>query len=222
MRLPLRSLAMAAAVAALELTPHSAAAETDTNDPDCQVTDVQYSVSANLQITDTTMGAGNGTHQVGPGKIVLRFDNRHDHPRVKLLAYDLRQSFTVVAKALMWTTKVTTDIEMRVPFLGSSAEGTLDAHTLRWGGQAGGVRSDGTLTCEGTMCGKFGAPPAGSSEVHTGPTSIELKPFQFGADMKTFTMPFALVSESESPKQKTLMSIAGREVRRACVTAAAE
>jgi hypothetical protein len=36
--------------------------------------------------------------------------------------------------------------------------------------------------------------------------------------MKTFKMPYALVDESESPKQRTLMSIAGREVSRSCVT----
>jgi hypothetical protein len=208
---------MAAALAALGLTPHSASAETQTPESDCRVTDVQYLVSGNIQITDTAMGAGNGQHRVGPGKIVLRFDYRPDHPHVKLMAYDLRQNFTVVAKSFVWTTRVTTDIQMKAPL--TAAEGTLDAQTLRWGGQANGVRSDGTLTCDGAWCGKFGAPPSGSSEIHTGPESIELKPFQFADDMKTFTMPYALVSQSESPKQKTTMSIAGREVRRACVTA---
>ena len=93
--------------------------------------------------------------------------------------------------------------------------------SLRWEGRANGVRTDGTLVCEGFMCGKFGAPPSGTSEVHDGPTSIELKPFQFSPDMKTFTMPFALLSKSDSPKQRTLVSIAGREVQRACVLASA-
>ncbi len=217
MRPPLHSLVMAATVAGLGLAPHPASAETDTTEPDCGIIDVQYSVSANLQITDTTMGAGDGVHQVGPGKIVLRFDNRGAQPHVKLVAYDMRQTFTVVAKAFMWTTRVTTDVRMRAP-AGNSAEGTMSARTLRWGGeQAHGVQSDGTITCDGSMCGKFGAPPSGSSAYHTGPVSIELKPFEFGSDMKTFKMPFAVLSKSESPKQKTLISIAGREVRRACV-----
>jgi hypothetical protein len=55
------------------------------------------------------------------------------------------------------------------------------------------------------------------SEVHTGPSSMVLKPFEFAPDMQTFTMPFTLFSESDAPKERTLVSMAGREVRRVCV-----
>jgi hypothetical protein len=216
----IQPIAVAAATLALGMVSHSASAEP--NEPACRVVDVSYAVSANLKITDTTMGAGDGTHRVGPGQIVLRFDYRGDHPHVTLRAYDLRQTFTVVAKALMWTTRVTTDIEMRAPQSMPAAEGTLEAHTIRWGGHADGVTSDGTLVCDGTMCGKFGAPPSGRSEVHRGPSTIELKPFEFGQDMKTFAMPFALVSQSDSPKERTLMAISGREMKRACVVETAD
>jgi hypothetical protein len=183
---------------------------------------VQYDVSASLKITGTVMGAGDGVHRIGPGKVVLRFDRVSGQRHARLLAYDLKQTFTVVAKALLWTTRVSTDVQMRASRAPSSfvAEGTLGGSTLRWSGQANGVRSDGTLLCEGSMCGKFGTPPSGWSEIHTGPTSMELKPFEFAPDMQTFTMPFALFSESDAPKERTLVSIAGREVRRVCVAGA--
>jgi hypothetical protein len=217
--LPSRALLTMAAVLALVSVPHSASAEAS---DDCRVVDVQYDLSANLKITDTAMGAGDGVHRIGPGKVVLRFDDRHGERHARLLVYDLRQNFTVVAKALLWTTRVSTDIQMRASLAPSSSvvEGTLGGNTLRWAGRASGVRSDGTLTCEGSMCGKFGAPPAGISEIHTGPSSITLKPFEFAADMRTFTMPFAVVSESDVPRERTLVSMAGREVRRICVSSA--
>jgi hypothetical protein len=213
----LRQFWMAVAVLAVLASPHFAAAEP--NEPECRVTDVVYDLAANLKITDTTMGAGDGTYTIGPGRFILRFDYRSGRPQVKFLAYDMRQSFTVVAKALMWTTRVTTDVKMHGASTAAIAEGTLEGHTVQWVGRANGVRSDGTMNCDGSMCGKFGAPPSGASEVHTGPTTVELKPFQFDREMKTFTMPFAVISESSSPKQRTLMSIAGREVKRSCVTA---
>jgi hypothetical protein len=209
-----------AAVVTLGVTPRSACAD----ESECAVKDIQYDVSANLKVTDTPMGAGDGVYHVGPGTVVLRFDERPERRAVKLLAYGLRQNFTVVAKALFWATRVTTAVELRA---GSGsrtpvAEGRLVNHTLSWNGSVDAVRSDGTLTCEGSMCGKFGAPRSGKSEVHTGPTSLELKPFEFGADRSTFTMGFALLSASDAPKQRTLVAMAGREVRRACVPLGSE
>jgi hypothetical protein len=210
----LRHVSMLAAGVMVLASPHFASAEA--GEPDCNVTDVVYDLAANLKITDTPMGAGDGVHTVGPGKVVLRFDHGPGRTRVKLLTYDLHQSFTVVAKALLWTTRVTTDVQMRSA--GLLAEGTLEGHTVSWAGRASGLRSDGTLVCDGSMCGKFGAPPAGASEIHIGPNAVELKPFQFDTEMKTFNMPFAVLSESSSPQQRTLVSISGRESKRACVS----
>jgi len=186
----------------------------------CPVTDVQYTVSASLLITGTRLGAGDGQHTIGPGKVVVRFDHRQGRETARLITYDLREQFTVIAKALLWETHVTTSLEMRAGTSRSVAAGRLTGRTIVWEGQAGDVRSDGTLTCAGSMCGKFGAPPPGSSEVHTGPNSIELKSFEFSADMKTFTMPYALVSKSDAPQQQTQVSLAGRETGRACVPSA--
>jgi hypothetical protein len=196
------------------------AAPADPSEIPCAVADVQYDLAASLKITDTTMGAGDGVHRIGPGRAVVRFDDRPGCRRASLLSYDLRQSFIVESTVLFWATRVKSNLRMsasRAP--ASVVEGTMDGRTLRWDGQASGVRTDGTLDCDGSICGKFGAPPAGTSEVHEGPVSIELAPFQFGADMKTFTMPFAVISRSDSPKERTLLSIAGREARRACVLA---
>ncbi len=196
------------------------AAPAESRESPCAVTEVQYDLAANLKITDTMMGAGDGVHRIGPGRVVVRFDDRSEVRRASLVSYDLRQSFTVESTVLFWATRVKSNLYMsasRAP--ASVAEGTMDGRTLRWDGRASGVRTNGTLDCDGSMCGKFGAPPAGTSEVHEGPVSIELEPFQFGADMKTFTMPFAVISRSDSPKERTLVSIAGREAQRACVLA---
>lgn len=218
--------AFAVAAAAVLLPTHRAFAEAEgesqpqsrLNETACRVTQVQYDVAANLQITGTTMGAGDGVYRVGPGKVRLRFDNGGGHQTVTLVELDLRQDFTVVSQTLFWSTSVVSHVDLRAqPALQAPvAEGTLENRRLHWKGQAQNVHSDGTLTCAGSMCGKFGAPPAGVSEVHVGPTSIELKPFEFSRDMKTFTMPFALVSASEAPKQRTLVSIAGSEAGRTC------
>jgi hypothetical protein len=212
-----RSILVTGAILASGVQAH--AAPTESSELPCAVADVQYALSASLQITNTTMGAGNGFHRIGPGRAVVRFDGRTGHRRATLLAYDLRQSFTVVSSVLFWATTVKTDVKVttvsRAP--ASVADGTLEGLTLRWDGRASGVSSDGSVECDGWMCGKFGAPPAGTSELHAGPTSMELKPFQFSADMKTFTMPYAVVSESDAPRHRTLVSIAGREVQRGCV-----
>jgi hypothetical protein len=211
-----RSTLIAGAILACGVQAHAAP---ESNEPPCAVTDVQYALSASLAITNTTMGAGNGVHRIGPGRVVIRFDGRSGHRRASLLAYDLRQSFTVVSSVLFWATTVKTNVQVttstRAP--DSVADGTLEDLTVRWDGRARGVRSDGSIECEGWMCGKFGAPPSGMSELHVAPTSMALEPFGFSADMKTFTMPYAVVSESEAPRHRTLVSISGREVQRACV-----
>jgi hypothetical protein len=211
-------VSLSAALIGLALVAPSASAEAEgVESASCALSDVQYDVSATLLITGTTMGAGNGEHRVGPGKVVLRFDNRNGQRAVRLLTYDLQERFTVVAKSLLWTTQVTTSIEMRAGNSGTVADGTLTGHVVQWSSQAKGVHSDGTLSCEGSMCGKFGAPPSGTSELHAGPNALELKPFEFSADMKTFAMPYTLVSKSASPQQQTLVALSGRERNRACV-----
>jgi hypothetical protein len=196
------------------------AAPTAPNELPCGVADVEYDLAATLAITDTVMGAGDGVHHIGPGRVVVRFDDRSGVRRASLLSYDLHESFTVVSSVLFWATRVKSDLQLRAsPGTASVANGTMVGHDLRWDGRASGMRTDGTLQCEGAMCGKFGAPSSGTTEVHEGPSSIQLEPFQFSADQKTFAMPFAVISKSDSPRERTLLSIAGRQVQRACVFA---
>jgi hypothetical protein len=213
----LRSGAGIAAVA-LALAARNAPAEAGTDGcGDCKVCDAVYSVSGNLQLSDTPMGAGNGTYAVGPGKVVLRFDPRAGS--VKLLAYEMSERFGVEAKKIFWKTRVDTDATARATPTGAcghAAEGAMQGRTLVWSTKIEGLRTDGTLDCKGSMCGKFGAPPPGTSPLHVGPEPVQLQPFEFSADGKTFTMPSAFLSKTESPKQTAHLAISGREVSRSC------
>ena len=187
----------------------------------CGAWDVEYVLAANVQLSDTVMGAGDGVHKIGPGRLVLRIESQGEKlaGRVRMLSYDMRDGFTVNAKALFWETVVTNNTHTTATpdAAGSIAEGNLGERTLRWDTPLNGLHTDGPLTCDGSFCGKFGAPAQGSSEVHIGPRSFQPPPFQFGGDMKTFTMGFVQTAHAESPKQTTFESVAGREMKRTCV-----
>ncbi|HWL85402.1 MAG TPA: hypothetical protein VNO21_06350 [Polyangiaceae bacterium] len=187
----------------------------------CDAWQIEYVVNATVAISDTTMGAGDGTFPNGPGKIVLRFDNRGGQPggNVKLIDYEMKDNFTVVSHALMWEARVTADTISRTTHnaCGIAAEGVLDGRTIRWAGPWRGMRSDGGIICQGGLCGKFGAPPSGRSEMHVAPHSVSFKQFDYGPDLKTFSMHYAVVSQQSSPSQTSRIALAGREVQRTCV-----
>jgi hypothetical protein len=128
----------------------------------------------------------------------------------------MHEHVTVTSKALLFSATVVTDTNTKVAD-GVATEGNLNDHTLAWGAPMRGYRSDGTMTCEGNLCGKFGAPPPGTSEVHLGPRTVQLLPFQFAPDFKTFSMGYTQTSQSDSPKQTTYSAISGRETKRTCV-----
>ena len=189
----------------------------------CDAWDVDYILAANLKLEDTPMGEGDGVYKIGPGRVTLRFEDRGGQPggKVKMLAYAMKEHFQIVSKTLFWTTSVTTDTNTGVTSDRCSvvAEGVLADHQLRWNKPLHGYRTDGTLTCDGSLCGKFGAPPAGTSALHIPPHDVAFAPFVYGADMKTFTMPFTFVSKSDMPKQTGSLALAARETKRACVVA---
>lgn len=202
---------------ALALAPRGASAD---DAPTCSAWDVEYTLSANLKITDTTMGAGDGVFPVGPGKAVVRFDNVNGAPggHARLTAYSMHERVSITSKAAFWSATVVTDTTSRAD--GTSAEGTLTGSTLAWAGPMRGYTTDGKMNCDGSLCGKFGAPPQGDSTVHLGARPIPLAPFQYGKDMKTFAMSFVQVSQSDgtsSPKQTSFEAVSGREVKRTCV-----
>ncbi len=191
----------------------------------CAAWDVEYTLAARLQLADTPMGAGNGVYPVGPGTAVLRFPNANGGGAppsgsvVTLRSYAMREFFRIDATAVFWKTHVITDTKtMATPdACGDIARGQLDGTNLRWTTPASGYRTDGTLNCDGSLCGSFGGPPSGTSELHIPPHSVQLGAFRFGPDMKTFTMPSTLVAKTESPKQTAYIAVSGREARRTCV-----
>jgi hypothetical protein len=196
-------------------------ARADDGPPACGTWDVEYTLAANVQLSDTTMGAGDGVFAIGPGRIVLRVEAQGGQlaGHAKMLVYEMKDLFTIVAKALFWGTKVTNDTHtVATPdAAGIIASGTLTGRTLKWDTVVSGMHSDGTVTCEGSLCGKFGAPPEGQSPVHTTPRAVTFNNFEFDADKKTFTMGLSVVSRFESPRQTSRIAIAGREVKRTCV-----
>ncbi len=190
----------------------------------CGATDVEYTAAANLRVTGTLMDAGDGEYRIGPGRIVLRFDHDPNLPTrspssVRMMAYDMSEKFQLVSKIVFFTTKVLTDIRSHATPDARSvvAEGVLAGRTLRWTNVVGSFRSDGTLSCQGFFCGKFGAAPAGTSEFHMGPSKMSFSPFEFSADMKTFSMQSTLNSKTQDPQQESYVALGAREVRRACV-----
>jgi len=190
----------------------------------CTAWDVEYALSANLTLRDTPMGAGDGTFVIGPGFTVLRFESPSmgegvPPAPVKMIAYGMTERFTIHSTALFWKTTVHTNTRTTVTPDACSivARGAMRGRSLVWSTPVRGYRTDGTLTCEGSMCGKFGAPPPGTSELHHPPRPVQLSSFTFAPDGKTFSMPATFVTKTDSPKQTGYLGLSGREIRRTCV-----
>jgi hypothetical protein len=209
---------VAATALALALAPSGARAD---DPPPCSGSwDVDYALAASLKITDTTLGAGDGVFPVGPGHARIHFDSVNGAPggHARLTAYSMHESVSITSHAVLWSATVTTATDSKAT--GTPTEGNLQGTTLGWSGPMLGYATTGTMTCEGSLCGKFGAPPPGTSPIQIPARNIALTPFQFSKDMKTFSMGFVQISHSDgssSPKQTSFESIAGREMKRACV-----
>jgi hypothetical protein len=226
-RVALGAVAAAALVCAAAVS--AGASNGEATPSHCDATDVEYAVVANLRVTGTLMGAGDGEYRIGPGRVVLRFDHdpnllSRSPSSVRMMAYDMSEKFQVVSRVAFFTTTVLTDIRSHATPDARSvvAEGVLTERTLRWTNVVGSFRSDGTLSCEGFFCGKFGAAPAGTSEFHMGPSKMSLSAFEFSPDMKTFSMKSTLDSKTADPQQESYLAFGAREVRRACVALDAE
>jgi hypothetical protein len=205
---------------AFVLSPSGARAQGDGTPAACAGWQVEYTLSGSLQLTDTPLGQGDGVYPVGPGSMILRFDDAGAKPggRATLVSYAMHEGIKVTAKTLFWATSVTTSSTTRAtPDPCGPPEGLLTGSTLAWSLPVPGVRSDGTLFCEGSFCGKFGAPPPGQSELHLPARPVLFKSLQFGPDLQTFTMASTFVNKSDTPKQTAHLALAGREVRRACL-----
>lgn len=210
----------ACAGGALMLSPSGARGQSDGTPAPCAGWQVEYVLSGSLRLTDTPLGQGDGVYAVGPGSMVLRFDDPGAKPggRATLVSYAMHEGIKVAAKTLFWATSVTTNsTTLATPDPCGPPEGLLTSSTLAWNLPVPGVRSDGTLFCEGSFCGKFGAPPPGQSELHLPARPVLFKSLQFSADLQTFTMASTFVNKSDTPKQTAHLALAGREVRRACL-----
>jgi hypothetical protein len=190
---------------------------------DCDATELVYALAGSLRITDTPFGAGDGNYRIGPGRLVIQVDRATPSPEgplasARMTSYEMRERLSIVSTALFWKTQVTNDTVTRAtPRNGRVlAEGTLRGRSLRWSAVPATFRTDGSETCAGSFCGSFGAPPPGTSEFHQGPDVFLFKPFEFSADMKTFSMQSTFDSKSESPKQVSYVALAGREVGQSC------
>ncbi len=210
--------AAAAVAVAVALAP---AASADAPPAGCTGWKIEYALAANLQLGDTPFGQGDGVYAIGPGRTVLLFEDRDGQPggAAAMTSYEMRESFTVKSRTLFATTTVVTDAQTRATpdACGVAASGKLKGTTLAWSSPLAGYRTDGTLTCEGSLCGKFGAPPRGTSELHMGPGPVAFGAFELSKDLKTFTMASTQVAKTEAPKQTAHVTLSGREMRRTCV-----
>lgn len=202
----MRSTILPVALLALAFAP-SVHARTKT----CEV---EYALDANLKLSDTPMGQGDGIYHVGPGRAVLRFEGND----VKMLEYTMDQHFKIEPSAIFWSATLFTDARARATPDGDRvvARGVYDGRSIRWLTPLRDYRVDGTLRCEGSLCGKFGAPPRGTSQLHAGPYAQALKPFVFSPDHRVFTMATTPGLKTESPKQSSEVAVRGIEVRRTC------
>jgi hypothetical protein len=194
-------------------------ARAQTGGETCGAWEVEYALLGKLRLSDTPLGAGNGVYPVGPGRLVMRLTRSGESWLAELISYDLRENFKLDSKALFWAAHVTTYAVTRAASpdgCSAVASGVLSGRTLQWTSDMSEDRTEGVLECEGSLCGSFGAPPAGRSALHIAPHAVRLKPFEFGPDMRTFTMAEAFVAKTEQPKQTASLTLSGREVRRTC------
>lgn len=219
----LRGSIVSTSLAAAVVTLSSSGASSLPTGQGCDAWDVTYAVSGNLRLSDTPMGAGDGIYPVGPGEVVLRRSPGTN--RVTMVSFELPQRFGIHVKKVFWAATVNTNATARAAPPGGTAcshvaEGTMQGDTVTWATSVSGFRTDGVIDCNGSACGQFGAPPKGTSGLHIPPREVQFKPFEFGPDGKTFTMPATFVSKTDEPRQTAHLALSGREVRRVCAPVA--
>jgi hypothetical protein len=185
----------------------------------CAVSDVDYALTASVMLRGTPLGAADGVHPLGSGTMRLRFDRGDEVPTAKLMRYTVDNRMTVVTTVAWIKTTVTAESRtgtQPLPCEGS-AQGTLSGSRLVWEGPVRGYGSDGTITCDGSMCGSFGAPPKGASSLRDHPADLRFGAFVFSADGSTFTMPYTQVPTTTSGSQKTFLALSGRRIGHSCM-----
>jgi hypothetical protein len=185
----------------------------------CALYEAEYIIVTRVVVRNTILGAANGEYPLGSGRMKLRVRTQGDGALVSLISYETDNDLSIVASigpfdATMLSRSRTT---VTPKACDGSARGILRGGMLTWSSSVAGYRSDGTMQCTGPMCGQHGAPPHGMSALHEVPPVMMFNAFAFSPDGETFTMPYALISKSESPRQTSYLAIAGRRVRRTCI-----
>jgi hypothetical protein len=142
-------------------------------DESCAVSDVEYAIVGSLFVKDTQFGAANGRYPLGAGRMRVRFESRPDSApaHVKLMSYELDNHLTIKASFASWWTRVETRSRtFAAESCRGAAQGELRGGDVVWSTPVAGYHSDGSMECEGNVCGKY------------------FKPFHFAPDGKTFTM----------------------------------
>lgn len=192
----------------------------------CQSWVVEYVLSpgSQLKIEGTPFGAGNGTFNIGPGRLKLRFRDRNGKPslhgKVAVVSYTMRAHVPVTTSVLGMKTTVTSDTATHVKAdrCGRVAKGLFKGSRLLWTTPFRRYRTDGTITCHGAMCGRFGAPPEGKSEIHIPPRPVRLMSLRFKpGDAKHFTSSFFLMDKTKSPPSENYMRLVGTAISQTCV-----
>lgn len=187
--------------------------------PPCNAWEVEYNLAGRMRLSDTMFGAANGVHDIGPGRLVLRFDDVGGQPggNVNVASYELSSQFTVDASVLGFRTVVVNETKTRATpdHRGVIAPGQIgEDRLIRWSGPWSGLETDGRLNCSG-MCGRFGAPPHGWSRLHMGPHAVMFKPFTFAPNRSTFQMNYVVVDKTSVDTAS--LALSGRETQRRCL-----
>jgi hypothetical protein len=185
----------------------------------CAVSDVDYEVTASVMLRGTPLGAADGVHPLGSGTMRLRFERGDDTRTAKLMSYRVDNRMTVETTVAWIKTTVTAESRTgtQPDACQGSAQGTLSGSRLVWRGAVRGYGSEGTITCDGSMCGSFGAPPRGASALRDHPADLRFGTFVFSPDGSTFAMPYTQVPTTTKGSQKTFLGLSGRRVGRACL-----
>lgn len=191
----------------------------------CESWVVEYSLvpGSQLKIEDTPFGAGNGTFALGPGTLELRFRDADGAPAMKgkvtVVSYKMAAHVPITTNVLGLKTSVVSDTHTSVSadHCGKVASGLFKDNHLLWTTPFRAYRTDGTITCHGAMCGRFGAPPEGTSEYHIPPKPMRMMTLDFkNGDPKSFTSSFSLMEKTTSPASTSYIRLVGHEVGRTC------
>jgi hypothetical protein len=94
---------------------------------------VTYDVTGVLTITDTTLGLGDGSHNIGPGSLKIRFPDANGQPatsgKVELLEYTMTEKFSVTTTGTTVATDVTCSAANNAC---GAATGTVGSGAITW------------------------------------------------------------------------------------------